>query len=104
MIDNCVIKYYSYVVPIPGILNRYFIDILAILAALKNQGLNDTEKTTIVFSRMFFRKKGGLFRSPFEFPWLILYLETDPPTPFSLSLACAAASRAIGTRKGEQLT
>lgn len=32
------------------------------------------------------------------------YFVPDPPTPFSLSLAWAAASRAIGTRKGEQLT
>ena len=32
------------------------------------------------------------------------YFDTDVPTPFSLRAAWAAASRAMGTRKGEQLT
>ena len=32
------------------------------------------------------------------------HFDVATPMPFSLSLACAAASLAIGTRKGEQLT
>ncbi len=40
-------------------------------------------------------------RAALSRPYLLhfhYYFDTDPPRPFSLSLACAAASRAIGTR------
>ena len=46
--------------------------------------------------------KGG-FRRPMKVH-SINYFVPDPPTPFSLSFAWAAAIRAMGTRKGEQLT
>ncbi len=55
-----------------------------------------------VKSPFFIKNKGG-FRRPYQCH-LYRYFDTEPPTPFSLSLACAAASRAMGTRYGEQLT
>ncbi len=59
------------------------------------------------------KKKGGPGEPPFENQLdprqnhsgiAFGYFDDATPTPFSLSFAWAAAMRAMGTRKGEQLT